>query len=96
MRKISGILLSLMMLVSIGLSVAYAAETVTSTGEDYWLADTPTKYGFKGLYTLFSPDTAPMKSFCACTMSGASTTNSDWPATTMSPGLASSLITRPA
>ena len=63
MRKISGILLSLMMLVSIGLSVAYAAETVTSTGEDYWLADTPTKYGFKGLYTLFSPDTAQQGKF---------------------------------
>jgi outer membrane protein OmpA-like peptidoglycan-associated protein len=58
MRKISGILLSLALLCSVGLSVANAAETaMTIIEEKQYLADTPTKYGFKGLYTLFSPDT---------------------------------------
>lgn len=61
MQKISGILLTLMVLV-IGLSVA-SAETVTYTFEDANLADTPTKYGFKGLYTLFSPDTSQQGKF---------------------------------
>lgn len=57
MRRISGILLTLAMVVSIGLSVA-SAETLTYTSEQQRLADTPSKYGFKGLFTLFSPDTA--------------------------------------
>lgn len=61
MRKFSGILLTLMVFV-IGLSVA-SAETVTYTFQDASLADTPTKYGFKGLYTLFSPDTSQKGKF---------------------------------
>ncbi len=64
MRKICGIVLSLVMLVGIGLSVANAqTETRESTQEVYRLADTPTRYGFKGLYTLFSPDTAQKGKF---------------------------------
>lgn len=62
MRKISGILLSVVMLVGMGLSFAYA-ETITTTTEEYRLADTPSKYGFKGLYTLYSPDTAQQGKF---------------------------------
>jgi hypothetical protein len=59
MRKICGILLSLVILFGVGLSVvnAQGTETVTYTGEEFWLSDTPSRYGFKGLYTLFSPDT---------------------------------------
>lgn len=56
MRKICGILLSVLVLMSLGLSGA-TAETLTYVTEEQRLADTPSKYGFKGLYTLFSPDT---------------------------------------
>jgi len=45
---------------------------------------------------LFSAVEAVMKSFCACTMSVASTVNSGWPSVTMSPGLTKSFVTRPA
>lgn len=61
MRRFSGILITLMAFV-IGLSVA-SAETVTYTFDHASLADTPTKYGFKGLYTLFSPDTSQQGKF---------------------------------
>ena len=44
---------------------------------------------------LFIAVMAAMKSFCACTVSVASTTNSGWPVTTASPGLANSFVTRP-
>ena len=54
MRKISGMIMVL--LVSV-MSVSAFAEQVTYTEDQYWLSDTPTKYGPKGLYTLFSPDT---------------------------------------
>jgi hypothetical protein len=45
---------------------------------------------------LFRPVEAAMKSFCACTMSVASTVNNGWPTVTVSPGLTNSLVTRPA
>jgi len=57
MRKICGILLSLLILFGVGLSVVNAQETETETEKEYWLADTPSRYGFKGLYMLFSPET---------------------------------------
>jgi outer membrane protein OmpA-like peptidoglycan-associated protein len=54
-------LVSLMILGGMGLSVANAQEAEmtesTETEEVYRLADTPTRYGFKGLYSLFSPET---------------------------------------
>lgn len=56
MQRVSGILITLLVLGSMCLSIAQA-ETITYTTEEPQLADTPTKYGFKGLYTLFSPDT---------------------------------------
>lgn len=62
MRKIAGLLLSVALLVSVGVSLAHA-ETVTYSTEEYRLADTPSKYGFKGLYELFSPDTAQKGKF---------------------------------
>jgi len=55
MRKISGMLFTLAV-VALLASIA-GAETVTYTYEEQWLSDTPTKWGPKGLYTLFSPDT---------------------------------------
>ena len=55
MRKISGMMMVL--LVSVMSVSAVFAEQVTYTEDQYWLSDTPTKYGPKGLYTLFSPDT---------------------------------------
>jgi hypothetical protein len=55
MRKISGILIVIAM-IAIGLSVA-SAETKTYTYDVQRLEDTPTKYGPKGYYTLFSQDT---------------------------------------
>ncbi|GAK49156.1 outer membrane protein [Candidatus Moduliflexus flocculans] len=54
MRKMSGIVTLLLVLAMV--SVA-GAETVTYTENQYWLSDTPTKYGPKGLYTIFSPET---------------------------------------
>ena len=56
MRKIAGVLVSVAMIIGLGLSVAQA-ETVTYLVDEYRVADTPSKYGFKGLYTLYSPDT---------------------------------------
>jgi OOP family OmpA-OmpF porin len=52
-------LVIVVILVGMGLSVANAqeTETVESTEEVYRLSDTPSRYGFKGLYTLFSPET---------------------------------------
>ncbi len=47
-------------------------------------------------WALFNAVEAAMKSFCACTMSVASTVNSGWPTRTISPGLTNSLVTRPA
>ncbi len=60
MQRISRILMTLVVLVSMGASVAYAqgGETLTYTVTEARLADTPSKYGFKGLYTLFDPATA--------------------------------------
>lgn len=60
MQKISRTVIALMVLVSMGMSAAYAQEkeTLTYTVTEARLADAPSKYGFKGLYTLFSPDTA--------------------------------------
>lgn len=55
MRKISGILIVVVM-IALGLSVA-SAETKTYTYDVQRLEDTPTKYGPKGYYTLFSQDT---------------------------------------
>jgi outer membrane protein OmpA-like peptidoglycan-associated protein len=52
MRKIWVIVLSMVMLLSVGLSVVSAVEV-----EKQNIADTPSKYGFKGLYTLFDPNT---------------------------------------
>jgi hypothetical protein len=57
MQKISGVLL-IFAIVVFGVSVA-SAETVTYTYDEYRLSDTPTKWGPKGLYTLFSPDVYP-------------------------------------
>jgi len=60
MRKIVGMLVIVVILVGMGLSVANAQkaeETRTSETKVYRVADTPTRYGFKGLYTLFSPET---------------------------------------
>ena len=56
MYKLSGIFVSLVMLLGMGLSVA-RAENVVAISAEYRLADTPTKYGFRGLHTLFSPET---------------------------------------
>ena len=55
MQKMSGIV-TLLLVMIMGVSVA-SAETVTYTENQYWLSDTPTKYGPKGLYTIFSADT---------------------------------------
>ncbi len=55
MQKLSGIV-ALLLMVLMGVS-AVSAEELTSTTEEYWLSDTPTKYGPKGLYTIFSPET---------------------------------------
>ncbi len=62
MQRISGILILVVVLVGMSLSGAYA-ETITYTWEEPQLADTPSKYGFKGLYMLFSPDTYQKGSF---------------------------------
>jgi outer membrane protein OmpA-like peptidoglycan-associated protein len=51
-----------MFLVGMFLSVA-SAETITYTFDDPSLADTPTKYGPKGLFSLFSPDTSQKGKF---------------------------------
>ncbi|MBD3308531.1 hypothetical protein GF339_19045, partial [candidate division KSB3 bacterium] len=56
MQRISGIFILAIVLVGFG-AVAVQAETLTYTFEEQRLADTPSKFGFKGLYTLFSPDT---------------------------------------
>jgi hypothetical protein len=45
---------------------------------------------------LFKAVVAAMKSFCACTVSAASITNSGWRCVTLSPGRTNSLVTRPA
>jgi hypothetical protein len=55
MRKIFGSLVVILLLISMALTVS--AETKTYTRPESRLADTPSKYGFKGLYTLYSPDT---------------------------------------
>ena len=56
MRKIAGIVVSLAVIFGLGLSVVQA-ETVTYSTEEYRVADTPNKYGFKGLYMINSPST---------------------------------------
>jgi len=58
MRKISGIVLSVVMLLVIGVAVVNAQETRTYDSQEYRLADTPSKFGFRGLYNLYSYDTA--------------------------------------
>ena len=56
MRKISGILMILALVV--GLMVPFAnAKRVIETKEEQWLSDTPTKFGPSGLYSIFSPTT---------------------------------------
>jgi outer membrane protein OmpA-like peptidoglycan-associated protein len=58
MRRISGIFITVVLLVGLGLSGASAqTEELTYTQTEARLADTPSKYGFKGLYMLYSPDT---------------------------------------
>ncbi len=55
MQKFSGMLVMLA-IVGLGVSIV-SAETITYTYEEQWLSDTPTKYGPKGLYTIYSPET---------------------------------------
>jgi len=61
MRKIFGIVLSVALIVGLGLSEAYAAtadaETREYGSEEYRLADTPSKFGPKGLIETFDPYT---------------------------------------
>ena len=56
MRKIAGIVVNMAVIFGLGLSVVQA-ETVTYTEDVYRVADTPNKYGFKGLYMINSPST---------------------------------------
>ncbi len=60
MKQISRIVLTGVLLLSIGLSGVASAQELMAEYEvaEARLQDTPSKWGFKGLYTLFSPDTA--------------------------------------
>ena len=49
MRKIAGIVVSMAIIFGLGLSVVQA-ETVTYSTDEYRVADTPNKYGFKGFH----------------------------------------------
>jgi len=56
MRKIVGIVVSMAVIFGLGLSVVQA-ETVTYSTKEYRVADTPNKFGFKGLYMINNPAT---------------------------------------
>jgi outer membrane protein OmpA-like peptidoglycan-associated protein len=62
MQRKAGVVVSIALLVMMGLVSAYA-ETMTYSTEEYRLSDTPSVYGFKGLYRLYSPDTAQKGKF---------------------------------